>query len=43
MPTNSVLSTDLHDLDLQKVTKGAVRDTTKRGILPRLLDFINPF
>jgi flagellar L-ring protein precursor FlgH len=41
--SNSVLSTALHDLDLQKVTKGAVRDTTKRGIIPRLLDFINPF
>jgi flagellar L-ring protein precursor FlgH len=41
--SNSVLSTALHDLDLQKITKGAVRDTTKRGIIPRLLDFINPF
>jgi flagellar L-ring protein precursor FlgH len=41
--TNSVLSTDLHDLDLQKITTGAVRDTTKRGWIPRLLDFINPF
>lgn len=41
--SNSVLSTDLHDLDLKKTTKGAVRDTTKRGLLPRLLDFINPF
>ena len=41
--SNSVLSTDLHDLDLQKITKGAVRDTTKRGLLGRLLDFINPF
>jgi flagellar L-ring protein FlgH len=41
--SNSVLSTALHDLDLQKVTKGAVRDTTKRGLIPRLLDFINPF
>jgi flagellar L-ring protein precursor FlgH len=41
--SNSLLSTDLHDLDLQKVTKGAVRDNTKRGLLPRLLDFINPF
>jgi flagellar L-ring protein FlgH len=41
--TNSVLSTDLQDLDLQKVTKGAIRDTNKRGLLHRLLDFINPF
>jgi flagellar L-ring protein precursor FlgH len=41
--SNSVLSTALHDLDIQKITKGAVRDTTKRGLIPRLLDFINPF
>jgi flagellar L-ring protein precursor FlgH len=41
--SNSVLSTDLHDLDLQKITTGAVRDTTRRGLLPRLLDFLNPF
>src|SRR5207302_4368426 len=40
---NSVLSTDLHDLDLQKITKGAVRETTHRGLIPRLLDFVNPF
>jgi flagellar L-ring protein precursor FlgH len=41
--TNSVLSTDLQDLDLQKITVGAIHDTTKRGYLHRLLDFINPF
>ena len=41
--SNSVLSTALHDLDLQKITKGAVKDTNTRGIIPRLLDFINPF
>ena len=41
--TNSVLSTDLHDLDLVKQTKGAVRDATKRGLIHRLLDFVNPF
>jgi flagellar L-ring protein precursor FlgH len=41
--TNSVLSTDLHDLDLEKVTKGEVTATTKRGLIHRLLDFINPF
>jgi len=40
---NSILSTQLHDLDLQKNHKGAVRDTTKRGIVPKLLDFVNPF
>jgi flagellar L-ring protein precursor FlgH len=41
--TNSVLSTDLQDLDLQKITKGAIHDTTKRGLIHRLLDWINPF
>ena len=41
--SNSVLSTDLHDLDLKKVTTGVIRDNTKRGLLPRLLDFVNPF
>jgi flagellar L-ring protein FlgH len=41
--SNSVLSTDLHDLDLQKTTKGEVRDTNKRGLIHRLLDIVNPF
>jgi len=40
---NSVVSTNLHDLELKKETKGAVRDTNKRGLIPSLLDFINPF
>jgi flagellar L-ring protein precursor FlgH len=31
------------DLDLEKVTKGEVTATTKRGLIHRLLDFINPF
>jgi flagellar L-ring protein precursor FlgH len=41
--SNSVLSTDLHDLDLQKSTKGEVHDTNKRGLIHRLLDILNPF
>jgi flagellar L-ring protein precursor FlgH len=41
--TNSVLSTDMHDLDLRKTTTGQVRDTTKRGLLHQLLDILNPF
>jgi flagellar L-ring protein precursor FlgH len=40
---NTVLSTQLYDLNLNKVHKGAVRDTTKRGWIPRLLDVLNPF
>jgi flagellar L-ring protein precursor FlgH len=42
-PDNTILSNTLHDLDVHKVTKGAARDTTKRGLIPRLLDFVNPF
>jgi flagellar L-ring protein precursor FlgH len=40
---NTVLSTQLHDLVVRKTHKGAVRDTTKRGWVPRLLDVLNPF
>jgi flagellar L-ring protein precursor FlgH len=42
-PDNSILSNTLHDLDVKKTTKGSARDTTKRGGLARLLDFLNPF
>jgi flagellar L-ring protein precursor FlgH len=40
---DTVLSTQLHDLTVRKMHKGAVRDTTKRGWVPRLLDVLNPF
>jgi flagellar L-ring protein precursor FlgH len=40
---NSVLSTDIHDLDFNKQTKGGVKDAATRGFIPRLLDFFNPF
>jgi flagellar L-ring protein precursor FlgH len=40
---NTVLSTQLHDLDVCRKTKGAVLDTNRRGFVPRLLDMINPF
>ena len=40
---NTVLSTQLHELDVIRKSKGAVQDTTRRGFVPRLLDFINPF
>ncbi len=40
---DTVLSTQLHDLTVRKTHKGAVRDTTKRGWVPRLLDVLNPF
>ena len=40
---NTVLSTQLYDLELQKNHKGDVRNATKRGWLPKLLDVVNPF
>lgn len=40
---NSVLSTQLINLDVVKKTSGAVRDTSKRGFIPKILDKINPF
>ncbi len=42
-PDNTVLSTQVYDLELTKTHKGAVRDWTKRGWIPRLLDALNPF
>lgn len=42
-PDNTILSTQMHDLSIELATKGAVRDTTKRGWVPKLLDFVNPF
>ncbi len=40
---NSILSTNLFDLSLEKKHKGAVRDATQRGWANKLLDVINPF
>ncbi len=40
---NSVLSTNLYDLSLEKKHKGAVRDATRRGWFTKLLDVLNPF
>lgn len=40
---NSVFSWQIHDLNIQTIHKGALRDTSKRGWVPRLLDFANPF
>jgi len=40
---NSVLSTQLYDLDVKKNHSGPVRDATKRGWVPRAIDWINPF
>jgi flagellar L-ring protein precursor FlgH len=40
---NTILSTNLFDLSLEKKHSGAVRDATKRGWAEKLLDLINPF
>ena len=42
-PDNTVLSTQLFDFDVRKSHSGAVRDATKRGWVPRLLDWASPF
>jgi flagellar L-ring protein precursor FlgH len=40
---NTILSTQLHDKDVVKQHKGAVRDTTRRGLIPRLFEMIRLF
>ena len=42
-PDNTVLSTQLFDLEFTKMNKGQVRNTTKTGGIHKLLDWINPF
>jgi flagellar L-ring protein precursor FlgH len=42
-PDNTVLSTQLFDLEFSKMNKGQVRTTTKTGFVHKLLDFVNPF
>ncbi len=42
-PDNTVLSAQMYDMAFAKLSKGPVRDTSKRGWIPRLLDFVNPF
>ncbi|HUB24135.1 MAG TPA: flagellar basal body L-ring protein FlgH [Tepidisphaeraceae bacterium] len=40
---NTILSTQLFDLELTQSHSGAVSDTTSRGLFPRLLDTFSPF
>lgn len=42
-PDNSVLSSQLAELTLEKTTKGAAHDTSSRGLVQRFFDWINPF
>lgn len=40
---NTILSTQLSNLQLQETHTGAVRDGTRRGWIPKLIDFLRPF
>ncbi len=42
-PDNTVLSTQLSDKVLDVQNEGAVRDGTRRGWIPRILDYLKPF
>jgi flagellar L-ring protein FlgH len=42
-PDNTILSTQIYDLELTTNHKGGVADSNKRGWVPRLMDFVNPF
>jgi flagellar L-ring protein precursor FlgH len=42
-PDNTILSSQVFNLALITNHKGAVKDTTQRGFIPKLLDFLNPF
>ncbi len=41
-PDNTILSTQIAQMVLDVQNKGAVRDATTRGWIPRILDFIKP-
>ncbi|HSW47336.1 MAG TPA: flagellar basal body L-ring protein FlgH [Phycisphaerae bacterium] len=42
-PDNSVLSSKIAEMTLIEKNEGAVRDSTKRGWIPKLLDWVAPF
>jgi flagellar L-ring protein precursor FlgH len=42
-PDNSILSTQLAELVLIEKNSGAVRDATRRGWIPKALDWLRPF
>ncbi len=42
-PDNTILSSQLFDPDINVSHTGAVRDTTRRGWIPRAIDFLRPF
>ncbi len=40
---NAILSDRVYDLSVDTINEGAVRDTTKRGFIPRIFDALKPF
>ncbi len=42
-PDNTILSTQLADKQMKIDHKGSVRDSTRRGWIPRALDYLRPF
>ena len=41
LPDNSVLSTQVSDLQVVKKATGAAKDATKRGYVQRFFDWVN--
>jgi flagellar L-ring protein precursor FlgH len=42
-PVNSILSTQLHDLRVEKVNKGEIKKSAEKGIITKALDFLFAF
>ncbi len=42
-PANTILSNQIHDLEIEKVHKGELRNATEKGIIAKVLDFIFAF
>jgi flagellar L-ring protein precursor FlgH len=42
-PDNTVLSTQIAELEIKVTNSGAVRDGSRRGWITRLLDIVRPF
>jgi flagellar basal body L-ring protein FlgH len=42
-PDNTILSTQMYDMELNKQTEGNIREANRRGWFSRLLDTVSPF
>jgi flagellar L-ring protein precursor FlgH len=42
-PVNTILSTQLHDLRIEKVNEGALRKTSEKGLFTKVIDFLFAF